>query len=200
MPLALLNPLHAAEEFNWSSGLYRTDPGRNPFVVEPREQRRPPAGEQWWDQERPTRQERDRERERVVPRIWESEPSRDPPARGHRPWGEIPRAGDERDPEWRERPMPRAPERLHPDDERLMRRPRQGYAGDEPGRYSDSRDRYWDGPYQSESYSRDRYYERDGDAYQRDAPPWWAGRRGRYDTRHGWDPWERDNSPNYWER
>ncbi|MBF0180142.1 MAG: hypothetical protein HQM03_08970 [Magnetococcales bacterium] len=195
MPLAILSPLHAAEDFNWSSGLYRADPGRNPFVVEPREQRRAPPGEQWWDQERPSRHDR----ERVVPRIWESEPAREAPARRHRPWGDIP-TWEERDPEWRERSSQRVPERIPPDDDRYTRRPRQGHAGDESGRYPDARDRYWDGPYQSESYARDRYYERDADPYHREVPPWWAGRRGRYDSRSGWDPWERDYPSNYWER
>lgn len=201
----------AAEDLNWSSGLYRAEPGHNPFgsPLSSGGNRNPTPKNQWWDEERLPRSPQDP----YTPRLWEEEKSQRPMTKKNRPWGEIPPYLDEYDANRLER-SPRngnrstfedTPPRYR--DEQRPQRPPRDYYLDQEGLSSRNPSSYWDGPYQREETRRrydryDRSYEDSDPTYwdrypSNDADSWWRGRRNR---QKDWDPWDRNRLPPDWER
>ncbi len=206
--LPFLQSSWAADEYNWSSGLYRADPDRSPFQIPKSndsrslyEQERSDRSNQWWDYERLPEPSRE---PRFSPRDWPSERNYRPPSeRSHRPWGEIP--------QWEEYDTNRSDATRYRDERltydtlpRRLREPppnrsyRRGELYERDRYLSPDRDPYWDGPYQKEEYrSRyDRYQDYPERFYRRspssnyDVDPWWRSQdEYRQDS---WDPWQRE--------
>ncbi|MBF0428869.1 MAG: hypothetical protein HQL94_08105 [Magnetococcales bacterium] len=191
--LWILSPvIHAADEPNWSSGLYRVDPNHSPFQKpknDPpqRDYRDQERRDSWWQQERypyPTQEQR-------TPRIWDYNEDTRLPGKKNRPWGEIPSALEDYPADLREGPPSDNNDPFIENDWRRRTTPRRYSRDSDP--YPSRSSPYWDGPYQREEYRdrplrQERYRDYPEPSYEVD--PWWRGSRNR--STSPWDPWESD--------